>query len=231
MKMMLRHELMSNIEFPLSPGSKALSFVYAGEVFNTKSGLKAGNSTTNYLRSDAFKNRPKNQVQQKGSVPVSPDEVILGRNIRESMYCHVLCALKRYREVESITSQFLFGVAEGFRLLEELWNELVEDLRAGTVSRKRVVDPTIREAMDKFLNGPDLEVASKVEEECGKVQWDGIVHRLWPNARYVKGVATGAMKPYVPLVLRFLGPDLPLVSLLCHTSTTSFFPRATTPVW
>lgn len=143
--------------------------------------------------------------------PVSPDEVILGYDVREAMYCHLLCGLKKYKEIECIGSLFLFGVAEAFRLLEDVWEELVEDLKAGTVSKTRVVDPDIRRAVEILLDGPDLEVAERVEDECSKGQWEGIVHKLWPNAKYVKGILTGAMKPYIPVVQRLLGPSLPLV--------------------
>lgn len=195
----------------MEPGAKLLAFNWAGSATITKSGLPVGSATAIYFRSDVHKKRPKNVVSPLPTA-LSPDEVILGENIREATYCHLLCGLKAYKKVQAISTIFLYRLTEAFRLLETWWQELAQDLRTGTVSVKQVSEKDVRLAVEQFLAGPDPEAAERVEAECGSGDWEGIALRLWPNAKYVQAIITGAMQPYVSKMQRYAGPGLPLVS-------------------
>ena len=188
-------------EFPIEDAVKSLSFTYAGKVFTNKKGIKFGASSSLFLRDE---NRPNNWPNS-----TSPIDVVLGPNVRESMYCHLLCGLIRAEEVRVISSIFAYGITEAFRLLEEVWEELCIDIQTGTLSKSRVTDASVREAMETLL-WPNPQLSQKVRAECEK-GWSGIIKRLWPNVKYIFTILTGSMEPYVPYLKNYAG-EIPLVS-------------------
>lgn len=179
---------------------KALYFIYAGKLLTTEGGLKAGTASTHHLRSGVLST---NLPQW-----TSPMGVVLGPDLRQSMYCHLLCGLLQSTEVTVISSFLAYGITEAFRMLEEVWKELSNDIRLGTLS-DRVTDEFVRADVLKLLH-PDPQLADKVEAECAKNCWFGIIGRLWPNVEYVHSIVTGAMEPYVPYLRHYAG-NLPLV--------------------
>lgn len=92
-----------------------MSFQYAGRQFDTKSGLKAGTGTTNFYRSAAFKN-----AKSAPFSATSPVDIVLGYDVPQQMYCHLLCGLYRCQEVEQMSAIFAYMIVEPFRLLERV---------------------------------------------------------------------------------------------------------------
>ena len=135
--------------------------------------------------------------------------VVLGPNVRESMYCHLLCGLIQANEVGVISSVFAYGITEAFRMLEEVWEELCIDIRSGTLSKSRVTDASVRESVTTTLLLPNPQLSRKVRDECEK-GWFGIIKRLWPNVKYIHAISTGSMEPYVPYLKNYAG-EIPLV--------------------
>lgn len=189
-----------NREFPMDCVGKTLYFVYAGKLFTTRGGLKAGSGSTHHLRSGALlKNLPQ---------WTSPMGVVLGPNVRQSMYCHLLCGLLQATEVTVISSFLAYGITEAFRLLEEVWEELSTDIRLGTLN-ERITDESVRADVLKCLHS-DPQLAENIHAECAKGCWFGIIKRLWPNVKYIHTIVTGVMEPYVPYLKNYAG-DLPLI--------------------
>ncbi|KAI5077337.1 hypothetical protein GOP47_0007161 [Adiantum capillus-veneris] len=178
---------------------KALNFLYAGKLLTTKGGLKAGSSSTHHLRSGTHLDRLPQWT--------SPLGVVLGPNVRQSMYCHLLCGLLQAPEVTVISSFLAYGITEALRFLEDVWEELCSDISSGTLSH-RITDNSVRAATSKFLQR-DPQLAEKVHFECVK-GWSGIIKRLWPNVIYINTIVTGAMEPYVPYLKSYAG-DIPIV--------------------
>lgn len=93
-----------------------MSFQYAGRQFETKTGLKVGTGTTNFYRSEAYKKGK----QFRPFEVATPDAVVLGYDVPQQMYCHLLCGLYRCQDVETIGAIFAYMLVEPFRLLEHV---------------------------------------------------------------------------------------------------------------
>lgn len=104
---------MSGRVFPAKTSKPlTLPFTYAGTIYETKGGLKAGTGTTLYFRGGGLKTM--------GFEYVSPDEVTLGNDLQQQAYCHLLCGLLRCEEVEQVYGLFAYTVVEGLRMLEQV---------------------------------------------------------------------------------------------------------------
>lgn len=191
-------------EFPIQNG-KALSFIYGSKHFLTKGGLPAGTATTNIFRHPNFNDLMTGIKSQ----PCSPNEVIYGSNFHESLYCHLLCGLLHYNEVQFISSTFAHSIVQAFQTFELVWGDLCTDIRNGTLC-ERVTEVSTRVAMLKLLK-PNPELSKLIYKKCsGLSNWRGLIPELFPNAKYVYGIMTGSMEPYVVQLRRYAG-WLPLI--------------------
>ncbi|KAG6505072.1 hypothetical protein ZIOFF_037420 [Zingiber officinale] len=192
-------------EYPIGDG-KALQFIYGSKQVKTNGGLTATTATTNVYRSEQFK-RTMNDIQSQCT---SPDEVIFGSDYRQSLYCHLLCGLIYSDEVQFIFSTFAHSLVHSFRTFEQVWEEICTDIREGVLS-SRITVPSIREAVSKILV-PNPSLADSIYQKCvGLSNWYGVIPELWPNAKYVYGVMTGSMEPYLKKLRHYAG-NLPLMS-------------------
>ena len=140
----------------------------------------------------------------------SPDEVIFGPDFHQSLYCHFLCGLIFREEIQLISSTFAHSIVHSFRTFEKVWEELCVDIRDGVLS-SRVTAPSVRAAMEKLLR-PDPELADLIHKKCSALSnWYGLVPALFPNAKYIYGIMTGSMEPYLKK-LRHYGGEVPLIT-------------------
>lgn len=192
-------------EYPIGNG-KALQFIYGSKQVMTKGGIVATTATTNLFRNDQFKNAMKDIQSQC----CSPDEVIFGPDFHQSLYCHLLCGLILSNEVQFIFSTFAHSIVHAFRTFELVWEELCTDIREGVLS-SRITSPSIRAAVSKILS-PNPALADAIYNKCaGLSNWYGVIPELWPNAKYVYGIMTGSMEPYLKKLRHYAG-NLPLMS-------------------
>lgn len=195
-----------NRDFPLDNG-KGLLFVYSSKQFKTKGGLAAGTATTNVFRHPNFLSRTKAMSFQG----CSPTEVVFGGDFHQSLYCHLLCGLLHYEEIQYVFSTFAHSIVQAFQTFELIWEDLCSDIRDGILN-DRITDPSVRAAMSKLLK-PNPELADMIYKKCsGLSKWYGLIPELFPNAKYVYGIMTGSMEPYLKQLRRYAG-WLPLV---CH---------------
>ncbi|KAI3444444.1 hypothetical protein Pfo_001109 [Paulownia fortunei] len=194
-----------NREYPIGNG-KALQFIYGSKQFKTKGGLAAGTATTNVYRNAQFK-----KTMRAMQTPCcSPDEVIFGPDFHQSLYCHLLCGLIFRDEVQVVSSTFAHSIVHAFRTFEHLWEELVTDIREGSLS-SRIMVPSIRTAIAKLLK-PDPELADTIYSKClGLSNWYGLIQELFPNTKYIYGIMTGSMELYLKKLRHYAG-GLPLLS-------------------
>lgn len=194
-------------EYPIGDGGKALQFIYGSKEFKTKGGMRAGTATTNLYRDAEFKKT----MKAMQTACCSPDEVIFGDNFQESLYCHLLCGLILRDQVEVVSSTFAHSIVHAFRTFEQIWQQLLADIRAGLLTTQITSTP-IRSAMAKLLLKPDPELADTIEDKClGLSNWYGLIPELFPNAKYVYGIMTGSMEPYLKKLRHYAG-ELPLLS-------------------
>lgn len=212
---------------PLRNQGRALEFIYSSKQFQTQGGLTVGTATTHYYASEEFK------LKQKvtRSYTCSPHEVIFGGDHKQTTYCHLLLGLHFCDQVELVTSTFAYSLVHAFRALEEVWGEIVEDIRSGTVSSTRVTLPKTRKAVQDLLSSPDPCLADKIEERCRALEashWQQLIPLLWPNAKYVYSIMTGSMLPYLDKLRHYAGEHLPLVAAE-YGSTESWIGVNVTP--
>ncbi|GAV91797.1 GH3 domain-containing protein [Cephalotus follicularis] len=194
--------------YPIREGGRILEFIYSSKQFKTKGGITVGTATTHYYASEEFKIKQ----EKTKSFTCSPKEVISGGDYIQSTYCHFLLGLFYSDQVEFITSTFAYSLVQAFRNFEELWRDICNDIKEGTLSS--IVTPIkMRKAVLDIIS-PNPNLAWKMENSCRdleKQEWYGLVPKLWPNAKYVYSIMTGSMEPYLKK-LRHYGGDLPLVS-------------------
>ncbi|KAF7821215.1 jasmonic acid-amido synthetase JAR1-like [Senna tora] len=193
--------------FPINNG-KVLSFIYASRQFKTKGGLIAGTATTNLFRDPRYKTSMKAIQSQH----CSPDEVILfSSDFQQSLYCHLLCGLISREHVQVVSSTFAHSLVHAFRFFEQVWEELCTDIREGVLT-SRITDPSIRAAMANLLVEPNQESASSIHDKCaGLSDWYGLIPQLFPNTKFVYGIMTGSMEPYLKKLRHYAG-EVPLVT-------------------
>lgn len=140
----------------------------------------------------------------------SPDEVIFGPDFHQSLYCHLLCGLIFRDEVQVVSSTFAHSIVHAFRTFEQVWEDLVTDIREGTLS-SRITVPSIRAAVGKLLK-PNPELADTIYSKIsGLSNWYGLIQELFPQTKYIYGIMTGSMEPYLKKMRHYAG-DLPLLS-------------------
>ena len=194
--------------YPIREGGRILEFIYSSKQFKTKGGLAAGTATTHYFASEEFKIKH----EQTKSFTCSPEEVISSGDYKQSTYCHLLLGLFFSHQVEFIASTFAYSIVQAFRSFEEMWEEICNDIREGTLSQ-RITIPRIRKAVLDIIS-PNPCLATRIEAKCDDLEgldWFGLVPKLWPNAKYVYSIMTGSMQPYLKKLRHYAG-YLPLVS-------------------
>ncbi|CAH9118142.1 unnamed protein product [Cuscuta europaea] len=194
-----------NRDFPIGNG-RALQFIYSSKQFKTKGGLAAGTATTNVYRNEQFIKT----MRAMNTPCCSPNEVIFGPDFHQSLYCHLLCGLIFRNDIQVVSSTFAHSIVHAFRTFELVWEELCTDIRQGVLS-SRITVPSIQAAMSKLLK-PDPELADAIYYKCkGLSNWYGLIQELFPHTRYIYGIMTGSMEPYLKKLRHYAG-DLPLLS-------------------
>ncbi|KAI8008374.1 Indole-3-acetic acid-amido synthetase GH3.10 [Camellia lanceoleosa] len=194
--------------YPIREGGRILEFIYSSKQFKTKGGLTAGTATTHYYASEEFKIKQ----EQTRSFTCSPVEVISSGDYKQSTYCHLFLGLFFSTQVEFITSTFAYSIVQAFRSFEEVWKDICNDIREGTLS-SRITIPKMRKAVLDMVS-PDPCLASRIEAICEELEggdWFGLIPKLWPSAKYVYSIMTGSMQPYLKKLRHYAG-DLALVS-------------------
>ncbi|KAJ9556055.1 hypothetical protein OSB04_010669 [Centaurea solstitialis] len=190
----------SQIQGILIENGKSLSLIYGLKPIKTNGGLMATNATTYVYSSEQYKKMMK--VIQTPSC--SPDEVFFGPDFQQSLYCHLLCGLIFHEEIQVIFSSFAHHIVQSFRTFEAIWEELCTDLRTGVLST-RITDPSVRSAMSKILK-PNPDLADKIHKKCSSLtEWYGIIPEIFPNIKYVYGIMTGSMEPYLKKLRHYAG--------------------------
>uniref|UniRef100_A0ACD5T6S2 Uncharacterized protein n=1 Tax=Avena sativa TaxID=4498 RepID=A0ACD5T6S2_AVESA len=191
--------------YPIGKG-RSLQFFYCSKAASTDGGIIATTATTNLHRSPRYREGIKH-IQCQGC---SPDEVIVGPDFHQSLYCHLLCGLIYSDEVQFVSSTFAHSLVQAFQAMEEVWKDLCADIRNGVLS-ERVTVPSIREAVSRILK-PNPHLADSIYNKCvGLSNWYGVIPALWPKAKYVYGIMTGSMEPYLKKLRHYAG-HLPLIS-------------------
>ncbi|KAK6157156.1 hypothetical protein DH2020_011404 [Rehmannia glutinosa] len=195
--------------YPTKEGGRILEFIYSSKRFKTKGGITVGTATTHVYASEEFKIKQ----QETKTFTCSPQQVISSGDYKQSTYCHLLLGIHFSEQVEFITSTFAYSIVQAFRSFEEIWKDICNDIREGSLSPKITI-PDVRRSVLDIVRRPNPCLASRIETKCEELEgmdWAGLIPKLWPNAKYVYSIMTGSMGPYLSKLWHYAG-DLPLVS-------------------
>ncbi|KAE9605716.1 hypothetical protein Lal_00025494 [Lupinus albus] len=196
-----------NKAYPIKKG-KALTFTYVRKPKKNEGGINLATATSLVLGDDRY-TPIMEAIYSNGC---SPDEVKYCPDFEQALYCHLLCGLIFREEIQFLYSPFAHTLLHALRTFEDVWEELCNDIREGVLS-SRITDPNPRGAMSKILK-PDPELANLIHKKCTGLKlnnWYGVVQELFPNAKYLIGVMTGTMVPYVEKLRHYAG-EVPVVS-------------------
>ncbi|KAI3923374.1 hypothetical protein MKW98_026967 [Papaver atlanticum] len=144
----------------------------------------------------------------------SPIETILCEDTHQSLYSQLLCGLYQNKQVLRLGFTFASGFIGAVKCLQQHWTLLCDDIRHGTIAvdHTKITDPSVRKAVMKILVKPNPELGDFIENECKRdSSWEGIVSRLWPNAKCIVTIITGTMSHHIDDI-DFYSNSLPIVS-------------------
>ena len=116
-----------------------------------------------------------------------PWEVTSITTEHEAQYIMLLFGL-RDPNIGRMMGPFSSQVHKAMSRLEKHWQQLVHDIRTGTVDRDLQIAPEVREACMKQLT-PEPQRAEELKREFEK-GFDGIMRRVWPHIIYIFGINT-----------------------------------------
>lgn len=173
------------------------------------------NVLTKYYKGKHYRNQRLDPFTQH----TSPIEAIFCADHFQSTYAQMLCGLYAHEQVNRIGAPFSSGLIRIIRFLELNWQDLAHDIETGSLNPK-ITDGPIRESLNQILK-PDSEIADLVSKECSSDNWERLIPRIWPNAKYLDVTVTGAMAQYAPMLDYYSG-GLPIASTMYSCSECCF---------
>ncbi|KAL0803768.1 hypothetical protein Bca101_096258 [Brassica carinata] len=157
-------------------------FFLTGHDTKTPGGLPIEDGISWYLRSDYFKNWPSTWFYSY----TSPDEVMLGSDLKQNLYCHLLCGLVQRDEVTRIGSTFASGMVRVIMVLEDSWKELCSNIRSGHLS-EWITDSGCRNAVSMVLGGSMAQYVPTLKHYCGDLP---LVSTFYASSESMFGINT-----------------------------------------
>ncbi|CAH2036167.1 unnamed protein product [Thlaspi arvense] len=146
----------------------------------TPGGLPVEPGTSWYLKSGYFKNRPSNWYYSY----TSPDEVMLGNDIKQNLYCHLLCGLVQRDEVVGIGSNSASGMVRVIKVLEDYWKELCSNIRSGHLS-EWITDSGCRNSVSMVLGGSMVQYVPTLNYYCNDLP---LVSTTYASSESIVGI-------------------------------------------
>ncbi|XP_074310426.1 indole-3-acetic acid-amido synthetase GH3.4-like [Silene latifolia] len=142
----------------------------------------------------------------------SPIEAIHCPDHFQSIYTQLLCGFYQCQDVTRVKVVFGSNLIWGIHFLKAHYTDLCHDISSGTLNPK-ITDPTLRARMvETFIQEPQPKLANFIENACVGENWEGIIQKIWPKAKYIEAIITGSMTQYIPM-LNYYSGGLPLVTL------------------
>lgn len=138
----------------------------------------------------------------------SPIEVMEIKDKDSANYLHLLFALKE-KNLAYISAAFISNILDLFRILEDNYNDLVNDIKKGRINKKINLDEEIRKILNSYLE-PNATRADELSIELKK-GFKGVVRNIWPNIMYIATVTGGNFSIYDDKV-NYYTDNLPIYS-------------------
>ena len=121
----------------------------------------------------------------------SPTAVFSMQDVEICTYIHSLFAIHD-KYLTFFMTAYTTSLYFMMKYLEEHWQQMVEDIRSGTISSDLNLSDDIRLELEKSLH-PDPVRAEEVRQEFER-GFEGIIHRLWPTCVAVGGNDAAGIK-------------------------------------
>ena len=138
----------------------------------------------------------------------SPIEVMEIKDKDSANYLHLLFALKE-KNLAYISAAFISNILDLFRILEDDYNDLVNDIKKGRINKKINLDEEIRKILNSYLE-PNVTRADELSIEFKK-GFKGVIRNIWPNIMYIATVTGGNFSIYDDKV-NYYTDNLPIYS-------------------
>ena len=138
----------------------------------------------------------------------SPIEVMEIKDKDSANYLHLLFALKE-KNLAYISAAFISNILDLFRILEDNYNDLVNDIKKGRINKKINLNKEIRKILNSYLE-PNATRADELSIEFKK-GFMGVVRNIWPNIMYIATVTGGNFSIYDDKV-NYYTDNLPIYS-------------------
>ncbi len=185
---------------PSERGVDLMSF--AGEQTLSSGGVPVGSATAEAVR------RMARIVPHLWNSPI---EIYTLDHLPSARYIHALYGLQN-RDNQFVEAVFAPRLLEWVRDVESRWDELVADVRNGTLTGDLEIPDAVRTQVTDDIHADPAradELASAVAPEAGG--FDGFLKRVWPSMTHMMTITSGSFEVYVPTLERYAG-DLPIYS-------------------
>jgi hypothetical protein len=138
----------------------------------------------------------------------SPIEVMKIEDRETALYLHLLFGLNEDKLLY-ISGTFISNILDLFRVLQEKYEDLVRDIRRGSITSRLNIDENTGKNLNKIIH-PNEARADQLQREFKK-GFKGISRRIWPNLLYIATV-TGANFSIYDEELNYYTDSLPIYS-------------------
>ncbi len=172
---------------------------FASEPKLSKGGIPIGSATAEAVR------------RMARIVPhlwTSPIEIYTVPDQQSARYLHALYGLHS-RQSQFVEAVFAPRLLEWLREVEGRWDELVADVRNGTLTDDLVIDEAVRrKVLDDLEANPSRAAELEAATSSG---FGGFMERVWPSMTHLMTITSGSFQFYLP-ALRFYAGSLPIYS-------------------
>ncbi|XP_023930260.1 probable indole-3-acetic acid-amido synthetase GH3.8 isoform X1 [Lingula anatina] len=126
---------------------------------------------------------------------------------RETMYIHAVFGA-REREVNVVDTFMASMGYTFFKVLEEDWKQICDDIEKGQIDPSLSIDDSIRSDLNQRLS-PDPQRAMELRAEFSK-GFEGIVSRIWPLVERIGCIRSGSHMNYAKLLEEKYAKGLPI---------------------
>ena len=142
---------------------------------------------------------------------VTPPQIHLLQKYDEFCYVAALCALKA-PGLKVMRTTFLPNLLSFFQTMQDHWDDLMHDIRHGSLSIP--LEVLAADAMNDLKAGlkPNPARAKELEMIFSQGTHDGLISRLWPQLTFAACITGGSFKMYVPRLKAWLGDSVIIFS-------------------
>ena len=153
-------------------------------------------------------------IDNDPSIYAAPRDAYTIQDMTTALYVQLLFGLKD-TTVEIIWSPFSTTALAAFTIIEKRWEQLVFDIRNGSLNSALNLTVTQAMTIKGAIGGPDPKRADELQlifEEARSTNFESLALKLWPKLSIVDALAGGSFAAYIPRLNHYLGADVDLYS-------------------